>query len=307
MDPPSLTEPQGAPFNPRSSRVVILANPLAGTGASGGVIEELVKALDGRGFQPAICWQREELPAFLDAGPRDDLRCVVAAGGDGTLAEVINRAPGVPVATLPLGNENLVALYCRIERSPERLAAIIAAGNCRQFDLASANGRRFALMAGAGLDAEVVRRVHAARRGHINRLTYAWQVAWTIQDYNFPTVEVEIGETGERLRGAMVFVFNLPQYALNLPLAPDAQPDDGLLDLYVFQRPGLVNLLRYFDAVVRSAQHKLPDCQHRAVRGVRLESASRVPLQTDGDPAGCLPVIIEVVPRALTLLVAARE
>jgi diacylglycerol kinase family enzyme len=303
MNPPSAEEPRAALPHLDAERVVILANPRAGSRGSRDEVQDLVKALGVRGLRPAVCWRREELPAYVDDGPRDDLRCVVAAGGDGTLAEVCNRSPGVPVAVLPLGNENLVAQYCRVERSAGRLAEAIAAGRCRRFDLASVNDRFFTLMAGAGLDAEVVRRVHADRRGHVNRLTYAWHVMQTIQDYNFPLVEVEVEGTGERLSGAMVFVFNLPQYALNLPIARDARPDDGLLDLYVFQRPGLVNLARYLEAVVRGAQHKLPDFQHRAVRGVRLWSEPRVALQTDGDPAGCLPVTIEVVPRALTLVV----
>ena len=59
--------------------------------------------------------------------------------------------------------------------------------------------------------------------------------------YLYPRVEVEL-ETGERLAGAMAFVFNIPQYALGLNLAHDAAADDGLLDVYVFERPGLLAL-----------------------------------------------------------------
>ena len=170
-------------------------------------------------------------------------------------------------------------------------------------DLARINGRLFSLMAGAGPDAEVVHRVHAARQGHINRLTYVWPTIQALWSYSFPIVEAEIEESGECLTGALVFVFNLPQYALNLPLAREARPDDGLLDLLVFERPGIPNLLRYLARVVGRRQHTLRDYQHRLVRRVRLSSASDAPLQTDGDPAGVLPATIEVVPGAFTLLV----
>src|SRR5262245_55647330 len=72
-------------------RVAILANPRAGTGKSQRLVEGLVGALRGRGFAPRLCWQREELSELSDRGEAPELRCVVAAGGDGTLLEVLNR------------------------------------------------------------------------------------------------------------------------------------------------------------------------------------------------------------------------
>src|SRR5262249_34935609 len=139
--------------------------------------------------------------------------------------------------------------------------------------------------------------------GPVNKLSYALQILGTLTDYTYPLVEVEIGDTGEHLRGALVFVFNIPRYAMNLPIAFDAQADDGWLDVYIFERPGLWNLTRYLLAVVTGRQRTLPDFQRRRARRVRLTSTAQVPLQTDGDPAGCLGVEIEVVPRAMTLVV----
>src|SRR5947209_4030380 len=108
-------------------RVVILANPRAGTGKSHRLVEGLVRALRGRGLAPWLCWDREELSEKVrEEG--SDWRCVVAAGGDGTLLEVLNRAPGIPVALMPLGNENLVARYCRVQRCPRWVADLIVAG-----------------------------------------------------------------------------------------------------------------------------------------------------------------------------------
>src|SRR5262249_40102941 len=121
--------------------------------------------------------------------------------------------------------------------------------------------------------------------------------------YHFPSVEVNIEDTGERLRGTTVFVFNLPEYALGLPIAVDGSPQDGLLDLCVFERPGVLELLRYLAAVVTQTHHDLPDFHHRRVRTVHLSAPESAPLQTDGDPAGCLPKTIEVLPHALPLLV----
>jgi diacylglycerol kinase (ATP) len=183
------------------------------------------------------------------------------------------------------------------------LADAIATGWVRTFDLARTDRRLFCLMASVGIDADVVHRVHRRRRGHINRLSYLVPALQAIQNYRFPSVEVEIDESGECLQGAAVFVFNLPEYALQLPIATDGSAEDGLLDLCVFEKPGLFRLLRYLKAIILRKHGDLPDFQHRRVRRVRLCSNGSAPLQTDGDPAGCLPASIEVLPGALPLVV----
>jgi diacylglycerol kinase (ATP) len=284
------------------TRVAILANPRAGAEHSQRRVETFARRLRALGLSPLVCWHRRELSEAVASG-RDALRCVVAAGGDGTLLEVLNRAPGLPIALLPLGTENLVAGYCGLARSPGALAEIVARGRPRRIDAARANDRTFCLMAGAGFDAAVVHRAHRRRRGHITRLSYGLPIIQELRDYHYPIINVEVVGTGEVLRGAMAFVFNVPRYGLGLPIAAGASPDDGLLDLYVFERPGRLALARYLLAVARGRHLGLPDVLHRRAEGFRLSSSGRVPLQTDGDPAGWLPATVEVLPRKLTLLV----
>ena len=296
-------------LDPGRKRVVILANPRAGAGSSRAHVEELLAGLRGRALEPVVCWDRDE---FSDAVRREagaSLRCVVSAGGDGTLVETLNRAPGQPVALLPVGTENLVARFLKVDRSGEKLAEIIAAGAYRRLDLARAQlggtgmSRVFCLMAGAGFDADVVHRLHRRRHGHIDKASYVWPIIQALRRYAYPLMDVEDLDSGERFRGAQVFVFNLPQYAAGLPLAPEARGNDGWLNLCVFERPGLANLFRYVTSVLRGRRDKIRDFHHRFVRRVRLSAAQPVRLQTDGDPAGSLPVTIDVIPAALTLVV----
>jgi len=286
----------------RPNTVAILANPRAGSDPSRRLVEALARRLAARGLAPLVCWERGELSQAV-ASRKGHLRCVVAAGGDGTLQEVVNRAPGLPVAVLPLGTENLAARYCGVSRCAGALADVIARGRLREIDVARANGRTFCLMASAGFDAAVVHRVHRRRRGHITRLSYGLPIAQLLQEYRFPPIDVEVLDTGERLRGSLAFVFNVPRYGLGLPIAPQARPDDGMLDLCLFERPGALALARYALAIARGRHLGLPDVHYRQARGFRLSSAEPVPLQTDGDPAGWLPATVEMLPRRLTLLV----
>jgi diacylglycerol kinase family enzyme len=284
-------------------RVPILANPRAGTGKALRIIDELVFHLAGHGFQPKLCWEREELTGLVRSAGQDSVRCIVSAGGDGTLLEVLNRAPGVPVTILPLGNENLVARYCRIERSGRAVANLVLRGRLRTVDLARCNGRLFSIMAGIGFDADVVHRVHHQRTGHINKLSWLMPIASSLTNYRYPEMQIEIEDTGEKLSGAMSFLFNIPRYAMDFPLARDAIPDDGLLNLCVFSRPGRLNLARYVLAVLRGKHASLPDCQLRLVKRVRIDAGNVIPVQTDGDPADQLPIVVEAVPGAATLVV----
>jgi diacylglycerol kinase family enzyme len=302
------TLPDGR-LDPGRRRVVILANPRAGAGSSRAHVEELIAGLRERALEPIVCWDRDEFSTVVGREAGGDLRCTVAAGGDGTLVETLNRAPGQPVALLPVGTENLVARFLKIERSGQKLAQIIAAGAYRRLDLARAQAaaasRVFCLMAGAGFDAEVVHRLHRRRHGHIDKASYVWPIIQTLRRYPYPVMDVEDLDSGERFRGALVFVFNLPQYAAGLPVAPEARGNDGRLNLCVFERGGLFNVFRYFTNLVRGRRDKIRDFHHRLIRRVRLTSAHPVRIQTDGDPAGSLPVTIDVIPQALTLLVPA--
>ena len=302
-------------------KVAILANPWAGGRRARKLVNRLVAALYKRRFDPILCSTREALSALAQditrqqpqpltepggtpPRPAPDLHCVIAAGGDGTLAEVLNRAPGVPVALLPLGHENLVARHFGITTDIEELTDTIALGRVHRLDLGRAGERTFSLMAGAGFDADVVHRLHRRRRGPVTHSSYALPIARALRNYRFPPITIEIDDTGERLTGAMVFLFNLPDYALGLPIAPMANSDDGLLDLCVFRGRGVHHLARHFAAVLGRRQDRLPDFQRRCVRRVRLSADAPVPLQTDGDPAGHLPVTIEILPRAFPLLLA---
>jgi diacylglycerol kinase family enzyme len=282
-------------------RVAVLANPIAGRRSAGSAVDALVDGVRRRGLHATVCWQREEFEEVLRT-EADTLRCVVAAGGDGTVNDLLNRAPGLPTAILPLGNENLVARHFALGCSGDELARAIVEGQAYRLDLGRLNGRLFSTMAGVGFDAAVVHQVHRARRGHVNKLSYVLPILRSWRDYAFPEINIDIPETGERLSGTLAFVFNLPEYGLRLPIASQARGDDGRLDLVVFRRPGRRDFVRYGLAVLARWHEGMRDVQHRLVKEVRLSSPLPVPVQTDGDPAGHLPATVEVVAGGLTLL-----
>lgn len=182
--------------------VLICANPFSGSGPNRRYVDGLVSALSARGLEPKIVWEITERQAALaDPGLAKWCRCVVVAGGDGSIGAVVNElgeagalrvgdesgngsegesvgesgggGRGVALATLPMGNENLFAKHFGFTRDFEALADAIKVGRTRRVDLGRASsgepgtpGQWFTLMAGIGFDAEVVHRMDRWRSSH---------------------------------------------------------------------------------------------------------------------------------------------
>lgn len=298
---------------PSSSRlwVGIAANPASGLGWGRRRVEWLASRLRDHGLDPRIAWtpdERSSLVAESSAHP-ESCRCLVAAGGDGTVSALINERPRVPISVLPVGTENLFAWHFAMRKiDPDRLAQVIATAPPRRIDLGCIDAQtRFSLMAGVGFDAEVVTAHHRWRFRSgtprpTHRAAYIIPVLRSSLTYRFPPITVKILDPGaeESVVGTTVFVFNLPRYALGLPFAPVASENDGRLDLVVFQKPGPFQALHYLGQVFRGVHLKSKGVIHRRVERVSLHADVPVPMQLDGDPGGQ----IATEPSAITEITA---
>ena len=298
--------------------VGIVANANSGRGRGRQRVERLAGCLERLGLGTVVAWTPEERQRMV-AGSADDrsCRCLVAAGGDGTVASLINEQPAMPITVLPTGTENLFARHFRMRPSPEDVAATIALGRVEAIDLGQTGGRRFVLMAGIGFDAEVVGRHHASRLGKAglmrptSRSAYVEPVLRASFGYTFPTLRLVVDD-GEEIVGTSAFVFNLPRYALGLPFAPTARGDDGVLDLIVFRDAGSFRALRYLWMVLRGLHLSQKGVYHRRVSRVSVTSTETVPVQLDGDPGGVVeadtlapPWTADVLPAAIRVMVPA--
>lgn len=295
-------------------RVLVGVNARAGYSDRRPIVAELARQLEMRGFRVGVCEDigvlAESAREFLRAG---ELRTVVAAGGDGTVRLIAEHLPvGTPILALPLGTENLLARYLRLSADAGELAEIVAEGRLVRLDAGVAGGRLFTLMAGCGFDADVVRRLHEQRRGHIHHLSYAKPILDAVRTYDYPELRVycapvgaeEIAAQPVEVSARWVFVINLPRYAGGLSFAPQASGTDGLLDVCTFKEGSLWHGLLYLGGVMLGQHEAMEDFQRIQTRHVRIEAASAASYQLDGDPGGELPVEISCEPGRLTFMVA---
>jgi YegS/Rv2252/BmrU family lipid kinase len=231
-------------------------------------------------------------------------RAVVVAGGDGTVRDVVAGLAGgsTPLAVYPTGTENILAKELGATADSATLLRTLRRGQRQTVDMGLANGREFLIIAGAGFDAEVVERLAARRRGHINYLSYLLPLWKTYWDHTFPPIQV-IADGVELFNGpAMVFVGNFPRYSIHLKIVRDAIPNDGFLDLCVMPCDWNGAVLRHAVNALLRRHLEREDVIYQRCKTIRLESTEEVFLELDGDRGGRLPVDFQIVPQAITLL-----
>jgi diacylglycerol kinase family enzyme len=303
--------------------VIVSVNPKAGAGSADVRVARLADLLREQGLDVSVLTSLDQIATeanrLFAAG---QLRALVAVGGDGTAAELVNRTvAGVPLTVLPAGNENLIARHLGLGPTPEQCCRTIVEGAVMRCDAGRAGDRIFLVMVSCGFDAEVVRGLHLHRTGHVTSASYFSPIMSSLRYYDFPELRVywngegvaqgggaadeEPGKTKETIAGGVkwLFAFNFPCYGGGLHIAPEADESDGLLDICTFRHGGLWAGLYYTAAVLAGTQRWLTDFAERRVTRLRVASDAKVPYQLDGDPGGFLPVEIEVLPGRLTLIV----
>jgi diacylglycerol kinase family enzyme len=293
--------PDGSARDPKW--VAIQRNPKSGSGLGRHRLVELVRELRRLGFRPRMFKNRARMDAWLaEPAVREHLACIVAAGGDGTVADVFNRHPGVRLAILPLGTENLLARYLGIHASGTDVARLIAGNHVRVLDLCRMGDRRFVLMASAGFDADVISRLHHSRRGNISRLSYFQPILESVRKYEYPEIRLFVDDAPAPASARLAVIVNVPIYALGLSVARSARGDDGILDVRLFEQGSAFQMIRYLCNLALGIHEGLPDVQSLSGRRVRIESDIPVPIQLDGDAAGFTPAEISVLPGALQVI-----
>jgi len=288
----------------QNSTVAILRNPTSGSGAGRIQILRLVHHLRQQNLRPRLFSKRERLRTWMDSNPQSrDLRAIVAAGGDGTVAEILNRYPDAPLAILPLGTENLLARYLKIPRCGAFVSRMITAGQLQHVDVGEINGRRFALMASLGFDAAVVHQTDGMRRGTISKLSYLLPILHLLRNYTYPEFRVYIDDDEVPVVARQAMLVNIPRYALGIKFARSAAVDDALLDLRLFQHRTPFQMMCDFYKVLAGTHEQGRNITCRTARSIRIEADSPVPVQVDGDPAGTTPVEVMIHAQACRVLV----
>ena len=303
--------------------VLVIVNPASAGGRTGRGWPAVAARLRDAGldFDTAMTSCRGEAIELSRLAVREGRPLIVAAGGDGTINEVVNGffatgepAVGPRLGILPTGTGGDLRRTLGFPVDVGAAAAVLLAGRVRRLDVgrvtcALPDGgtvvRHFLNIADAGIGGEVVHRVNSGSRMVTGELTFLLaSVRALLRWRNKPMRIVIDGGEPRELVAQQVVVANCQYFGGGMRVAPTAEPDDGLLDVLVAGDLGIVENLRGLGKI-RSGTHleeHNPKLSHVLARRVEVSSPELVRVDVDGEQPGQLPATFEVVPGALEVV-----
>ena len=295
-------------------RAIIIYNPMSGRpGRRAANARAMTRLLEARGLQA---------DAFATNGPEDASRLashavadqvdiIVSYGGDGTLNEVIQgmAMSQTSLAVWPGGTANVVARDIGMMTSIERLADIIAAGKTKRVALGLArseeaetpHSRYFLMMAGIGIDASIARGVNHRLKRATGELAYWWcgikhLLFWRAEPFS---IEVD----GKHYESAFALVGNGKGYGGGMMMTPGAKLEEPWFEVFIL--PCQRNNVSYLRALAACRKGTPEAGGATLIRGkhIKANSADEPWVEVDGEVIGPLPMTLDIVPDALSIIV----
>lgn len=292
-------------------QIALLANPAAGRGNADQTRAAVTERLTASGAEVAhlIGDDADHALELVRKAVADGVDTVVTLGGDGMVHVAVQALADTDVSlgVVPLGTGNDFARALGIPTDdPLAAADVVGADRSRRIDLGRSGETWFATVLAAGFDAAVNEQANTMRWPHGDlRYTFAALSvirSWTPVPYRLE-IEDSTGATTVREQEAMLLaIANTESYGGGLRIAAECDPADGLLDAILIKPVSRLEFLRVFPGV-RQAKH----LTHPAFERIRTRritvSAPGVIAYSDGEPLGPLPLEVECVPSALSVLV----
>jgi YegS/Rv2252/BmrU family lipid kinase len=289
--------------------VALIVNPSAGGGRAARALPAVEARLRALGLH-------FEVDATRDLGHAAELavaaaargRVVVTLSGDGMLGKVagaLSDVPGAVLGVLPGGRGNDFARVVGIPLDAEAACDVIANGVPRAIDLGSAAGTLYIGIASLGFDSEANRIANEAP-ARLGALVYVYGALRALATWTPAAFIVEVDGERVEFSGWGVAMANSKAYGGGMFVAPDAELDDGALDVVRLERTSKARfLLRVLPRVFKGEHVHEPSV--RVLRGVevRVEADRPFVVYADGDPIGELPMTFRVLPGAVRVLVPA--
>jgi len=246
---------------------------------------------------------------------REGFETVVAAGGDGTVNEVLNGIGDEPdgfarcrFGVLPLGTVNVFGRELAMPLNVRRAWEVIRRGRERRIDLAQAEfdvegqltRRYFCQMAGAGIDSRAIARVDWSLKKKTGPFAYVVAALQTILSEQ-PKLTVTAG--ARRVTGVAILVGNGRLYGGSFRVFPRAHADDGQLDVIVFSRCDWSVIARGLCRLALGQLDRLPEVTYFQTETLTLSSETSLPLELEGENVGHLPARISVVKGGMRVIV----
>ena len=218
---------------------------------------------------------------------------VVAAGGDGTINEVVNGIdPNTPLAIIPMGTANIVAIEAGISNNSKAICAAINQGKTKRAYVSTINNKKFILMAGIGYDAKVVNNINPKLKKVFGKLIFALE--GLKQFFKLKEFNITITSNSQTHHANWVLITNAKYYAGPHSITKRTNIFNEDLICYLFQDLTKLSflynlfLIIFFGDLSKSKKIKTIHSS-----SFDISSQHTTPIQCDGEPFGHLPATIQ--------------
>jgi YegS/Rv2252/BmrU family lipid kinase len=283
---------------------LILVNPSAGGGRAVKLLPELEGALRARGLE-----YRLMLTTSLEHGCEEARRAAaggeipVVMSGDGLIGQVGGMLAGseVPMGVIPGGRGNDLARVLGIPAEIEGAVDLLAAGPTRAIDVGEVNGRRFLGIASCGFDSDANRIANQARLVKGN-LVYLYAALRAMAAWKPARFELTLDGDVRRFTGFSVAAANSKAFGGGMFVAPDAELDDGKLDVVWISGTAKLRYLANLPTVFKGRHIEKDEVHLGRAAEVRISADRPFAVYADGDHLADLPATVRLLPRALNVV-----
>lgn len=291
-------------------RVLVIVNPASGRGRADEAVERLEEGIARVGAKALIRTTAGDGDAFAWARDAHDMDRVIAIGGDGTVMEamsgLVHARHEMPLAQVPTGTANVLALALGIPTKVDDAVELAVAGEDVSFDVGYLpdHERYFALAAGVGWHAQTVEDASRELKDRLGMMAYLVTGVKNLFDLKMSDVVLEVDGQVERFRAHSAMLVNVGALHPNgAGFGADVSPHDGKLDLVMLSERSAAGIVRL---LYRLAVDDLSDDRevlHVASSRIRLDADPPLSVQIDGESLGTTPLVAEVVPNGVRLVV----
>jgi YegS/Rv2252/BmrU family lipid kinase len=290
---------------PAGDRHLLLVNPSAGGGRGAALLPAVERALADRGLK-----YRTVLTEDVEHGCREALgaaragEIAVVMSGDGLIGQVGGAlaGSGATFGIVPAGRGNDLARVLEIPGEVERAVDVLAEGRVRSIDVGEVNGSRFLGIASCGFDSDANRIANETRfvRG---RLVYAYAALRALAAWKPAQFVLSLDGERREMTGYSVAAANSKAFGGGMFLAPNAELDDGLLDVVTISQVGKLHYLSGLPKVFDGSHLANDEVEVVRVAELGIEADRPFAVYADGDHLADLPATLRVLPRALRMIV----
>ena len=286
--------------------VAVLAH--AGKSVGGG-LPELRQVLADQGITDPMWFEvgkSKEAPRFARKVRKKGAGLVFVWGGDGMVQRCMDELAGsdIPIAIVPAGTANLLATNLEIPADIPKAVQIGLHGGRRVLDVGNVNGERFAVMAGVGFDALMIRDAGKGLKDKVGEIAYVWTGAKHLRETPMVAKIRVDGAKWFKGKASCVLVGNVGRVIGDMPVFPGATPDDGRLDVGLVTAKGVVEWARTAARVVASHADASPFVETISAHTVDIKLEDEMAYELDGgERPPTKRLKIEVEPGAITICV----